>query len=32
LREWTRSGIVRQERDCIEIFELDALRAIAGSH
>jgi CRP/FNR family cyclic AMP-dependent transcriptional regulator len=31
LREWTRGGIVRQERDCIEIFELDALRAIAGS-
>ena len=31
LREWTRSGIVKQDRDCIEIFELDALRTIAGS-
>jgi CRP/FNR family transcriptional regulator, cyclic AMP receptor protein len=31
LREWTRSGIVKQERDCIEIFDLDTLRAIAGS-
>ncbi len=31
LREWTRSGILKQERDCIEIFALDALRAIAGT-
>ena len=31
LREWTRAGILRQERDCIEIFDLDALRAVAAS-
>jgi len=31
LREWTRSGIVKQERDCIDIFDLDALRAVAAS-
>ena len=31
LREWTRGGILRQERDCIEIFDLDALRGIAAS-
>ncbi len=29
LREWTRSGIVKQERDCIELFDLDALGAVA---
>jgi CRP/FNR family cyclic AMP-dependent transcriptional regulator len=29
LREWTRSGIVKQERDCIELFDLDALTAVA---
>ncbi|HTS53236.1 MAG TPA: Crp/Fnr family transcriptional regulator [Burkholderiales bacterium] len=32
LREWTRSGILRQERDSIELFDLDALRAVAESH
>jgi CRP/FNR family transcriptional regulator, cyclic AMP receptor protein len=31
VREWTRSGILKQERDCIEIFDLEALGAIAGS-
>jgi CRP/FNR family transcriptional regulator, cyclic AMP receptor protein len=31
LREWTRTGILKQERDCIEIFDLDALGAIAVS-
>ncbi len=31
LREWTRSGIVKQERDCIAIFDLDALQTIAAS-
>lgn len=29
LREWTRTGIVKQERDRIEILDIDALTAIA---
>jgi CRP-like cAMP-binding protein len=29
IRDWTRSGMVRQERDYLEVFDLDALRAIA---
>jgi CRP-like cAMP-binding protein len=29
LSEWTRQGMLRQARDRLEIFELDALRAIA---
>jgi CRP/FNR family transcriptional regulator, cyclic AMP receptor protein len=29
LREWTRSGILKQERECIEIFDLDELASIA---
>ena len=31
LREWTRNGIVKQERDSIEIFDLQALEAVAAS-
>lgn len=31
LREWTRSGILKQERDSIDIFDLDALRNIAAN-
>jgi CRP/FNR family cyclic AMP-dependent transcriptional regulator len=31
LREWTRAGILKQERDCIEIFDLDGLGTIAAS-
>jgi CRP/FNR family transcriptional regulator, cyclic AMP receptor protein len=31
VREWTRSGILKQERDRIEIFDLEVLGAIAGS-
>ena len=29
LRDWTRSGLIKHERDCLEILDLDALRAIA---
>jgi CRP/FNR family transcriptional regulator, cyclic AMP receptor protein len=29
VREWARSGILKQERDCIQIFDLETLRAIA---
>jgi CRP/FNR family transcriptional regulator len=29
IRDWTRNGVVRQERDYLEVFDLDALRAIA---
>lgn len=29
LRDWSRSGFIEQERDCIEILDLDALHAIA---
>jgi CRP-like cAMP-binding protein len=32
LREWTRSGILKQERDCIELFDPEALADIAESH
>ena len=31
LREWTRMGILKQDRDCIELFDLEALRAVAES-
>lgn len=30
LREWTRGGILKQERDCIEIYDLAALTAVAA--
>ncbi len=29
LRDWTRSDLIKHERDCLEILDLDALRAIA---
>jgi CRP/FNR family cyclic AMP-dependent transcriptional regulator len=29
LRDWTRSGFIRHERDYIDILDLDALRAVA---
>jgi len=29
LRDWTRSGLIRRERDYLEILDLDALRTIA---
>lgn len=29
LRDWSRSGFIRHERDCLEILDLDALRSIS---
>ena len=29
LRDWARSGFIKQERDCLEILDPDALRSIA---
>jgi len=29
IRDWTRIGVVKQERDYLEVFDLDALRTIA---
>jgi CRP-like cAMP-binding protein len=31
LNEWTRSGVLKQSRDGVEIFDLDALRSVAGT-
>jgi CRP-like cAMP-binding protein len=31
LSEWTRSGVLRQQRDRMEIFDLEALRSIANA-
>jgi len=31
ISEWTRSGVLKQGRDRLEIFDLDALRSVAGA-
>jgi CRP-like cAMP-binding protein len=31
LSEWTRSGVLKQGRDRLEIFDLDALRSVASA-
>jgi hypothetical protein len=31
INEWTRGGVLKQGRDRLEIFDLEALRSVAAS-
>jgi CRP-like cAMP-binding protein len=31
INEWTRSGVLKQDRDGLQIFDLGALRSVAGA-